>query len=98
MGENFQIKVLPESVYHMFPSEAYPIPHIIDFSCACHNGFAYSVKFFVKGSNFAIFPVFVSVNQTFPLGSVVIPNGCVHAVEILYSVMYPLDFASPLSQ
>ena len=52
----------------------------------------------MEGSNLAIFPVFVSVNQTFPLGSVIMANGCVHAVGILNSVMYLLDFASLVPQ
>ena len=46
----------------------------------------------------AIFPVLDSVNHTFPEESAAIPSGWVQAVGILNSVMYLVDFASPLSQ
>jgi hypothetical protein len=56
------------------------------------------VKILEKGSNFAILPVFDSVNQTFPAESVVIARGCVQKVGILNSVMYLLDFVEFVPQ
>jgi hypothetical protein len=57
------------------------------------SGFGYSTKYSVLGSNLAILPVFVCTKYTIPDSSVVIANGCVQSVGILYSVTYELDFA-----